>query len=152
MSMSDCELRQGRVFYRNRMYIPDSSQLRLHLIQQAHSSPSGGHGGKARTFEIISRHYICPGIVQLVRRFVRNCEKCSRSKSSNEKYNGMLQPLPVPLEAWKEVALDFVTGLPKVGEYNAICVVVDRLTKQRHYIPCADTIDARGTAALYYSH
>ena len=30
-------------------------------------------------------------------------------------------------------------------------MIIDRLTKQRHYIPCADTIDARGTANLYYS-
>lgn len=64
----------------------------------------------------------------------------------------MLQPLPVPLGAWKEVALDFVTGLPRVGEYNEICVIFDCLTKQRHHISCADKIDARGTAALYYSH
>lgn len=48
MPMSDCELREGRLFYRNRMYIPDSSQLRLRLIRQAHSSPSGGHGRKSR--------------------------------------------------------------------------------------------------------
>ncbi len=111
------------------MYIPDHLELRLYLIQQAHNSSSGGHGGKSRTFEILSRHYFCLGLAQLVRRFVRNCKKCSRSKASNEKYNGLLHPLPLPLEAWKEVALDFVTGLPQVGDYNAICVIIDRLTK-----------------------
>ena len=47
--------------------------------------------------------------------------------------------------------MDFVTGLPQVGDYNAICVIIDRLTKQRHYIPCADTIDARGAANIFYS-
>ena len=114
------------------MYIPDHLELRLYLIQQAHNSSSGRHGGKSRTFEILSRHYFCPGLAQLVRRFVRNCEKYSRSKALNEKYNGLLHPLPLPLEAWKEVALDFVTGLPQVGDYNAICVIIDRLTKQRH--------------------
>lgn len=108
LSMADCQFVNGRLFYRNRMYIPDHPKLRLHLIQQAHNSPSGGHGGKSRTFEILSRHYFCPGLTQLVRRFVRNCEKCSRSKASNEKYNGLLHPLPVPLQAWKEVALDLL--------------------------------------------
>lgn len=64
----------------------------------------------------------------------------------------MLHPLPVSNTPWKEVALDFVTGLPQVGEFNAICVVIDRLTKKRYYIPCSDTIDARGMGNLYYSH
>lgn len=149
--MADCQFVNGWLFYRNRMYIPDHLELRLRLLHLAHSSPSRGHGGKSRTFEILSRHYFCHGLSQLLRRFVRKCEKCSRSKASNEKYNGLLHPLPVLMQAWKEVALDFVTGLPQVGEYNAICVVIDRLTKQRHYIPCADTIDARGTANLYCS-
>lgn len=67
LSMADCQLKTGRLFYHNRMYIPDHPELCLHLIQQAHNSPSGGHGGKSRTFEILSRHYFCPGLAQLVR-------------------------------------------------------------------------------------
>ena len=57
----------------------------------------------------------------------------------------------MPLEAWKKVALDFVTGLPQVGGYNAIFVIIDRFIEQHHYIPYAATIDGRGTANLYYS-
>ena len=128
--MSDCKLRNDRLYYRGCMYIPDSNKLRLHLITQAHTSPSGGHGGKSRTFELLSRHYYCPGLARLVSQFVRNCEKCSRAKASNKKYNGLLHLLPVPNTPWKEVVLDFVTGLPQVGEFNAICVVIDQLTKQ----------------------
>ncbi len=39
-----------------------------------------------------------------------------------------------------------------MDEFNAICVVIDRLTKQRYYIPCSDTIDAWGIGNLYYTH
>ena len=150
--MADCQFINRQLFYRNKINIPDHPELRLHLTQQPHNSPSGGHRGKSRTLKTLSRHYFCPGLAQLVRRFVRNCKKCSRSKASNEKYNRLsIHPLPLPLQAWKKMVLDFVTGLPQVGEYNAICVIIDRLTKQRHYILSADTIDANGLANLYYS-
>lgn len=100
MSMSDCELQKGRLFYRNRMYIPDSSQLRLHLIRQAHSSPSGGHGDKSRTFEILSRHYFCPGLADVLCGIVRNVPAPkSLMKSTMVCFN----PCPCRLEPGKKL-------------------------------------------------
>ena len=32
--------------------------------------------------------------------------------------------------------MDFITSLPDSEGYNAICTVIDRLIKERHYIPC----------------
>ena len=55
----------------------------------------------------------------------------------------MLKPLPIPSRPWTDVTLDFVTGLPISNGYNAILMVVDCLTKERHYIPC--TTDENGT-------
>lgn len=123
--MFDCELKDDRLYYRGRMYIPDSENLRLHLITKAHSYPSGGHGGKSCNFELLSRHYYCPGLARLVRQFMRNCEKCSRAKAANKKYKGLLHPLPVRDSQWKEDTSDFVIGVPQVGEFNAICVFID---------------------------
>lgn len=64
----------------------------------------------------------------------------------------MLDPLCVPIIPWKKVALDFITELPQVDKFNAICVVIDRLTKQQHYIFCSDTIDTQRMENLYYTH
>ena len=88
--MSDCELKNDCLYYRGRMYIPDLNKLRLHLITQAYTTLSGGHGGKSRIFELLSYHYYCPGLAQLVSQFVTNCKKCSYAKASNKKYNGLL--------------------------------------------------------------
>ena len=42
--------------------------------------------------------------------------------------------------------MDFITGLPLSTEgYNAILTVIDRLSKERHYIPC--TAGDEGTSA-----
>ena len=55
----------------------------------------------------------------------------------------MLKLLPILSRPWTDVTLDFVTGLPISNGYNTILMVVDRLTKERHYIPC--TMDENGT-------
>jgi len=45
--------------------------------------------------------------------------------------------------------MDFVTGLPWSNGNDAIWVVVDRLTKMRHLVPCRTSIDAPSLADLF---
>ncbi len=56
-----------------------------------------------------------------------------------------MKPLPIPTHPWTDVTLDFVTGLPLNNSHNAVLMVIDRLTKERHYIPC--TTDKNDTIA-----
>ena len=61
-----------------------------------------------------------------------------RSKSSRSPPKGFLQTLDVPLRAWRDISIDYVTGLPECKRngrtYRHILVVIDRLTKMRHFI------------------
>jgi len=45
--------------------------------------------------------------------------------------------------------MDFITDLPKSEGYDTILVVVDRLTKMSHFIPCSKDLDARQFANLF---
>jgi transposase InsO family protein len=45
--------------------------------------------------------------------------------------------------------MDFETGLLECKGYDAIWVVVDRLSKMRHFVPSHTTVDARGLAELF---
>jgi transposase InsO family protein len=45
--------------------------------------------------------------------------------------------------------MDFVTGLSESEAYDAIMVIVDRLTKMRHFIPCNTTVNSEDFTQLY---
>jgi hypothetical protein len=70
---------------------------------------------------------------QDIHKFVAKCEVCQRNKGETVKSPGTLQPLPIPPDIWKDISMDFITGLPKSGNKSVIMVVVDRLSKYAHF-------------------
>jgi transposase InsO family protein len=149
ISLADCKEKDGKLVYRNCVYVPDHPPLRLRLLQDHHDPPAMGHPGRAKTLELLTRKYYWPGLRKDVDQFVRNCHTCRRTKSTRHAPYGVLRPLSVPEQPWQHISVDFVTGLPPSKGFDAICVVVDRLTKQRHLIPCTTTITAKGLAELF---
>ena len=152
--LSECELRDNRVYFRDRLFIPDNNELRLRLVKLAHDTPTAGHPGRAKTYEILIRTYYWPGISNFVKQFVANCHDCARAKVSHEKYLGLLKPLPVPQRRWAHISMDFVVALPlSIDHYGQECVnilvITDRLTKMVKYIPM-DGITAEDTARAFY--
>jgi len=62
---------------------------------------------------------------------------------------GLLQVNEAPDRPWKSIAMDFITDLPQSEGYDTIPVVIDRLTKMCHFIPCSKDLDARQFAYLF---
>ena len=50
------------------------------------------------------------------------------------------------------MSLDWITELPPSHYHDVILVVVDRLTKQAHFIPTTKSMAALGVAALFVQH
>ena len=152
LSLADCQEVDGRLPYPNRLYVPDNAELRVRLLRSRHDAPAAGHPGRDKTFELLTRSYFWPGMRRDVERFVANCHTCRRTKPRRHAPYGTLLPLPVPDHPWQDISMDFVVGLPESGGFDAIWVVVDRLTKQRHFVPCRSDIDAAGLADLFLLH
>jgi len=153
ITLSECSRSPtGRLRYRGKFYVPAYGSLRLYLIQTNHKVPVAGHPRQSKTFELLSRNYHWPKIRQDVERIVRNCHTCRRSKTSRHAPFGVLHPLVIPQQPWQDISMDFVTGLPRSKDHDAIWVVVDWLTKQRYLVPCSTTIDARDLANLFLQH
>jgi transposase InsO family protein len=142
----------ARLAYRERLYVPDHDPLRLRLVQDHHETPAAGHPGRSKTLELLKRTYFWPKMQQFVDRFVKNCHTCQRSRTSRHAPFGILRPLPIPDRPWQDIAMDFVTGLPWSEGCDAIWVVIDRLTKGRHLVPCLSTVDAKDLADLFLQH
>ena len=84
---------------------------------------------------------------------MRRCNVCLASKAVRHKLYGNLQSLPVTTYRWKDLLIDFVTGLPistdwKGDSYDSILVIVDWLTKMVHYKLVKVTINASGLAEV----
>ena len=75
------------------------------------------------------------------------------SKAKKHKTYGNMQSLPIPTHKWKDLSMDFVTGLPKSKDwcgvkYNSILVIIDQLTKIVHYELVFITLDAEELAEV----
>ena len=149
ISLADCKVKDGRLIYRDFIYVPDHPPLQLRLLKDHHKPPAIGHPRRAKTLELHAHKYHWPQMRKDVDRFVRNCDTCRRTKATRHAPYGILHPLPVPAWPWQHISVNFVTGLPPSKGYDAICVFVDRLTKQRNLLPCTTTITAEGLADLF---
>ncbi|GJR08218.1 putative nucleotidyltransferase, ribonuclease H [Tanacetum coccineum] len=142
----DFFLHDGFLFKGNQLCIPDSS-LRLQIIKELHGE---GHVGRDRTLQLVQASYFWPTMRKEVDRYVKRCRVCQVSKGTATNA-GLYMPLPVPLQPWVDISMDFVLGLPRTQRGNdSIFVVVDRFSKMVHFIPCKKTTDAVNVAQLFF--
>jgi len=123
--------------------------LQEKVVSRYHTA---GHLGEKKTEQQIRRRFWWRGIQQQVKRAVRHCVVCQRCKPKRKRKAGLLQPLAVPRQRWQSIGMDFLCGIPVVKNCNMIMVVVDRLTKMAHFVPCATTLTAEGCATLLKEH
>jgi len=138
-----CQWKDGLLWYQGKIWIPKDEGIRTTLITKHHEPPQAGHGGTAKTTELISRRYYWPKIREDIKRLIKNCDTCQRTKVVRHAPYGLLQSNKAPDRPWKSIAMDFITDLPKSEGYDTILVVIDRLTKMSHFIRCSKDLDAR---------
>ena len=136
ITISECSVDAAhRLRWHGQKWIPAHEPLRTRLIQFIHDSPLAGHPGREGTRDLLAREYTWPGLTQDVRRFVRNCNVCGKSKLWREQKQGLLKPLPIPERMWTELSIDFITDLAPSNTCTNIMVVTDRLSKSIIALP-----------------
>ena len=136
-----------------RLCMPADKRLRQQIVEEHHDAIIYGHGGMDKTAESVMRNYYWPRMNDTIQEFVRTCDACQRNKARNRRPAGLLQPLPLPEKRWEQVTMDLITGLPRTKDgFDAIFVVVDRLSKMLHCIPTRTKVTAPELAKLFFDN
>lgn len=151
-SLEEWNYENGLLLRRGKVYIPKckSKDLRQQIITMHHDLPSAGHSGRWKTCELVSRNYWWPNLSNDVKRYVTGCDTCQRMKNRPQKPYGPLMPNPIPEGPWDIITIDLITQLPEANGFNAICVVVCRLTKRARFFPITNQFSAKDLANLLY--
>ncbi|GJT53979.1 putative reverse transcriptase domain-containing protein [Tanacetum coccineum] len=71
-------------------------------------------------------------------------------KAEHQKPSGLLQQPEIPVWKWEKITMDLVTKLPRSSSgYDAIWVIVDRLTKSAHFLPIREDYKIKKLARIY---
>lgn len=142
------QFQDGLLYYQGLLYVPEGP-CRLRVLQSRHDFPSAGHFGYNKTMELISRDFWWPQMWKSVKNYVTTCDICSRSKIPRHRPYGLLHPLPIPEKPWSSISMDFIVDLPESKSFDSIFVVVDRLTKMAHFVPCTKSVTGEEAARLF---
>jgi len=133
--------RNGLLYYRGCIYVPDTSDLRRRIVSLCHDIKVAGHPGRFKTLELVSQSYWWPNMLRYVGMYVSHCDLCLHTKIQRRLPSGELQLLPIPVERWDVISVDFILELPESGGYDSI--------KRSHFVETVTTVTAARAANLY---
>jgi hypothetical protein len=152
LSIAECAIDGiGRLTYRDRLWVPGYEPLRTTIMQQTHDSVLTGHPGKNTMYAILARRFYWPSMSTDVKWFVQNCDHCGANTVWRNRRQGLLKPLPIPEQKWRDIAFDFIEKLPPSEGCSNLLVVTDRLSKGVILMPCKDISSETVAKALTQS-
>jgi len=129
--------------------VPHSEGLRTYLLSAAHDTFFGGHRGTNITAAWLKERVYWASMDADVARFVRGCEQCQRNKPDNRGRMGLPLSIETPERSWDVICIDFIGPLPRTAAgYDAVMVVVDKLTRYVYFIPLQTTASAQDVYRL----
>ncbi|KAI3802063.1 hypothetical protein L1987_30187 [Smallanthus sonchifolius] len=140
----------GLLYYLNRIWIPDRDDLRIFLMNEAHKTRYSIRPGADKMFQDLRQQYWWPGMKKDIAHYVAKCLTCSKVKAEHQRPSGLLEQPEIPVWKWENLAMDFITKLPRTSSgYDSIWVIIDRLTKSDHFLPIREDYRVEKLARIY---
>ncbi|GJE92997.1 hypothetical protein PsYK624_091560 [Phanerochaete sordida] len=143
----------GLLYFRDadfqpRLCVP--AVLRNEVLRHVHESPfESAHAGYEKSLEKLRRTFYWHRMSVDIKKYCATCDVCQKVKPANFKRFGLLHPNPIPTRPFEVVSMDLVTGLPMSEGFNAIWVLVDRLSKLALFVPTTTGLTTKGFAWLF---
>ena len=93
---------KGFLLFDEKIYIPDCSDLWLHILQYKHDHLISGHFRQNWNMELVWWQYIWPKLCDSVKSYVESCTTCMCSKSQRHYPYGLLK-LWIPKWPWNSI-------------------------------------------------
>ncbi|KAI3828867.1 hypothetical protein L1987_02977 [Smallanthus sonchifolius] len=140
----------GLLYFLNRLWVPDRDDLRAFIMTEAHKSRYSIHPGADKMYQNLRPQYWWPGMKKDIALFVAKCLTCSKVKAEHQRPSGLLEQPEIPVWKWENLAMDFITKLPRTSSgYDSIWVIIDRLTKSAHFLPIREDYKVEKLARIY---
>lgn len=86
-------------------------------------------------YKDLKRGFWWSGMKREIADFVEKCLVCQQVKAEHQRPAGKQKPLEIPEWKWEHVKMDLFLGLKNTNKnYDAVWVIVDRLTKSSHFL------------------
>ena len=80
----------------DRIYVPDSNDLRLRVLCYKHNHPLAGHFGQNCTLELVRHKYTWPSVCTFVKDYVSSCTSSGHAKAPKHRPYSLLKQLLIP--------------------------------------------------------
>ncbi|XP_070022997.1 uncharacterized protein [Nicotiana sylvestris] len=75
---------------------------------------------------------------------------CQQVKHEHQRSGGLLQKIEIREWKWERITMDFIVGLPRTQrKFDAVWVIMDRLTKLSYFISVAVSYSSKRLAEIY---
>nr|GEZ75307.1 putative reverse transcriptase domain-containing protein [Tanacetum cinerariifolium] len=140
----------GTLCLNGRSWLPCYGNLRTVIMHESHKSKYSIHLGSDKMYQDMKKLYLWPNMKANIATYVSKCLTCAKVKAEHQKPSGLLVKPKIPEWKWDNITMNFVTMLPKSSQgYDAIWVIVDRLTKSAIFTPIRETDPMDKLARIY---
>lgn len=139
------------LIFENKVRTPDPDET-AKIIDEYHTSASGGHKGISKTFKRIRQNFFWNGMKKQITDKVRTCVQCQTKKLTRVKTKEPMIITDTPLVTFDKVSMDIVGPLPITTQNNEyILTIQDQLSKYSLAVPLCKT-DSRTIATALIDH
>lgn len=110
----DFVLVEGVLSFRDRLCVPTQEDLKQAMMFEAIHTRYSMHPSSTKMYRNLNDRFWWNNMKWEIAGYVSSCLTCQRVKFEHQKPFGLLHPLNIPRWKWEHLAMDFVSGLPKM--------------------------------------